>query len=133
MVGNNEECKVADFGLLRELEDYQEVYVSSNIALCPLRWMAPESLLEKHFSTSSDVWSYGVLLWEMFNPEDMPYPDLDNMQVTAMLATGYTMPIPSQCPPVVAKIMNSCWLRDPSKRPSFAVISVMLTRLQLQV
>ena len=133
MVGKNETCKVADFGLLRELDDYKEVYVSSNIALCPLRWMAPESLKDKHFSTASDVWSYGILIWEMFNPSvDIPYPDLDDMQVAAMLVTGYTMPIPTQCPPVVASIMKFCWQSDPSKRPSFALISVMLTHSKLQ-
>ena len=85
MVGDNEVCKVADFGLLRELDDYQEVYISSNMLLCLLRWMAPESVEHKQFSTASDVWSYGILLWgkiakfvkvfslESFQPYGMRY------------------------------------------------------------
>ena len=132
MVGKNELCKVADFGLLRELEDYKEVYISSNISLCPLRWMAPESLEHKQFSTSSDVWSYGILLWEMFNPTEIPYPELTDLQVTAKLARGYSMSIPAQCPSIVAKIMRSCWQSDPSRRPSFAFLSVLLTRAKLE-
>ena len=131
MVTENESCKVADFGLLRELDDYKEVYISSNISLCPLRWMAPESIEHKRFSTSSDVWSYGILLWEMFNPTKMPYPEYSDVQLTAKLAKGYTMPIPAECPPNVAKIMKSCWQLEPSKRPSFTFISVLLTRSNL--
>ena len=132
IVGENETCKVADFGLLRELEDYQEVYISSSISLCPLRWMAPECVEHKQFSTASDVWSYGILQWEMFNPTEIPYPIFDDVQLTAKLARGYTMPIPDQCPSNIGKIMKSCWKFEPSKRPSFTLISVLLTRLTLQ-
>ena len=103
MVGRNEVCKVANFGLLREMDDYQEVYIS-NMLLCPLRWMAPESLEHKQFSTASDVWSYGILLWEMFNPTELPYSDLDNAQFAIKVAQGHTLSIPAQCPPTVARI-----------------------------
>ena len=132
MVGDNEQCKVADFGLLREPDDYKGVYTSSTIIMCPLRWMAPESIEHKQFSTASDVWSYGILLWEMFNPKEIPYPDLTDMQFAVKVARGYTQPIPSQCPSTVAKIMKSCWHSIPSKRPSFAYISVLLTRSNLR-
>ena len=93
MVGDNEVCKVADFGLLRELDDFQEVYTSSNISLCPLRWMAPESVENMQFSTASDVWSYGILLWEMFNPTEIPYPDLRDAQFIAKVVQGHYLPI----------------------------------------
>ena len=132
MVGDNEDCKVADFGLLRELDDYQEVYISSNTSLCPLRWMAPESVEHKQFSTASDVWSYGILLWEMFNPTELPYSDLDDVQFAIKVAHGHTLSIPPQCPPIVAKIMKSCWNLTPSRRPSFAYICVLLTRSNLR-
>lgn len=132
MVGDNEVCKVADFGLLRELDDYQEVYTSSNISLCPLRWMAPESVEHMQFSTASDVWSYGILLWEMFNPTEIPYPDLRDAQFIAKVVQGHTLSIPVQCPPTVAKIMKSCWNLIPSNRPSFAFISLLLTRSNLR-
>lgn len=123
---------MADFGLLRELEDFQEIYISSSNVLCPIRWMAPESISHKEFSSSSDVWSYGILLWEMFNPTEMPYSQFDNVQFAAKLAQGYTMSIPDQCPSIVARIMKSCWWFNPSKRPSFAFISVLLTRSNIQ-
>ena len=132
MVGDNEVCKVADFGLLRELDDYQEVYISSNMLLCPLRWMAPESVEHKQFSTASDVWSYGILLWEMFNPTELPYSDLDDHQFAIKVAQGHTLSIPAQCPPPVARIMKLCWHKSPSSRPSFAFICVLLTRSNLR-
>ena len=127
MVGDNEVCKVADFGFLRELDDYQEVYISSNNMLVyPLRWMAPETLEHKQFSTASDVWSYGILLWEMFNPTELPYSDLDNAQFAIKVAQGHTLSIPAQCPPTVARIMRACWHKTPSKRPSFLLIGTLL-------
>lgn len=132
MVGDNEVCKVADFGLLRELSDYQEVYIASNTSLCPLRWMAPESIEHKQFSTASDVWSYGILLWEMFNPTELPYSHLDDVQFAIKVVNGHTLRIPTQCPPTVARIMKLCWQLTPSKRPSFAFICVLLTRSNLQ-
>ena len=132
MVGDNEQCKVADFGLLRELDDYKEVYTSSNTSMCPLRWMAPESVEYRQFSTASDIWSYGILLWEMFNPTEIPYSEFSNVQFPAKVVQGHTLPIPCQCPQTVAKIMKSCWHLIPSERPSFALISIVLTRSNLQ-
>lgn len=132
MVGENEQCKVADFGLLRELDDFQEVYVASGDGRSPVRWMAPESISEKKFSCASDVWSYGVLLWEMFNPNQIPYPNFDNMQLVIEVTKGYRMPIPKECPLVVTKIMKACWSLKPSKRPSFLLISILLTRSNFQ-
>lgn len=132
MVSDNEQCKVADFGLLRELDDFQEVYVASGDARSPVRWMAPESIAKKMFSPASDVWSYGVLLWEMFNPNKIPYPKFENMQLVMELAQGYTMSVPSECPTTVAKIMRACWKFKPAKRPSFLLISMLLTRSNFQ-
>ena len=129
MVDDNEVCKVADFGLLREIYDYSftSIYISSNTSLCPLRWMAPESVEHRHFSTASDVWSYGILVWEMFNPTELPYSDLDDVQFAIKVVHGLTPSIPTQCPPTVEKIMKACWDRNPSKRPDFKQISFLLT------
>ncbi len=132
MVGDNEQCKVADFGLLRELDDFQEVYIASGDAKSPVRWMAPESISEKRFSTASDVWSYGVLLWEMFHPKEMPYSRLDNIQLIIEVSKGTTLPVPKECPAIVAKIMRACWRFSPAKRPSFLLVSILLTRSNFQ-
>ena len=132
MVGDNEQCKVADFGLLRELDDFQEVYIASGDAKSPVRWMAPESISKKTFSTASDVWSYGVLLWEMFHPCEMPYSHLDNIQLIIEVSKGSTLPVPKESPAIVSKIMRACWRFNPAKRPSFLLISILLTRSNFQ-
>ena len=76
MVGRNEICKVGDFGLLRELPKHASIYVSTSTnTLFPVRWMAPESLEDHEFSPATDVWSFGIVLWEMVNPGAKPYGD----------------------------------------------------------
>lgn len=74
MVGKNEICKVGDFGLLREIPKDSSIYVSTSAnTLFPVRWMAPESLEDREFSPASDVWSFGIVLWELVNPGAKPY------------------------------------------------------------
>jgi len=73
MVGYDEVCKVGDFGLLRELPKDEDIYISLGKSLAPIRWMAPESLERREFSIASDVWSFGVLMWEMCQPTKLPY------------------------------------------------------------
>lgn len=78
---DGETCKVSDFGLMKELPSNRTVYMSTTPVPLPVRWMAPEALSDRKFSEASDVWSYGVLQWEMFNPELLPYKKYDNSQV----------------------------------------------------
>ena len=128
MVDGKEVCKVADFGLFREISDYSftSIYISSSTTQCPLRWMSPESVEDRKFSSASDVWSYGILLWEMFNPKELPYSDLDDVKFVIKVVNGHTLSIPSQCPPTVAKIMKQCWDLVPEKRPTFEEILLTL-------
>ena len=81
LVGDNETCKVADFGLLREIPKDDSIYQMHTNVPCPVRWMPPESISQRKFSTASDVWSFGVLQWEMFNPKKLPYGTFGNMEV----------------------------------------------------
>lgn len=83
LVGEGEICKVADFGLLRELPQDDSIYVSTSNVPCPIRWMPPEAISERSFSVASDVWSFGILQWEIFNPKKMPYSGMDNFAVMA--------------------------------------------------
>ena len=130
MVGENEICKVADFGLLRELPDGEAIYIQSSQSLVPIRWLAPESLEKRHFSTASDVWSYGILLWEMFEPTKLPYAEYDdNMQCAIAVIRGHRLMVPEPYPTTVERIMKNCWHKIPDKRPSFLLISSLLTNV----
>ena len=79
-MGENELCKVADFGLLRELPKDDSIYHSQTNVPCPVRWMPPEAVTDRAFSTASDVWSFGILQWEMFHPGKLPYEKFSNLE-----------------------------------------------------
>ena len=113
LVDKNKTCKVSDFGLLREVSKDMDIYVSQSQDESPVRWMAPESIVDNIFSSASDVWSYGILQWEMFHPNKTPYYDLQTSQMVAKVTAGYRMDIPKRCPPLAAKIMNGCWAHNP--------------------
>ena len=94
MVGHDEICKVGDFGLLQELPKDADVYVASSELSFPIRWMAPESLSKREFSPATDVWSFGVVMWEMFNPTEIPYADMNNIEVAVNVSQGMRLAIP---------------------------------------
>ena len=129
MVSKDEICKVGDFGLLRELPKDENIYVGTGNTDLPLRWMAPESLPPmRHFSTASDVWSFGIVMWEMVNPRETPYGDMDNMECAIrVVKEGLRLPIPEVYPATVKRIMTACSLTDPTRRPSFLLIASLLT------
>lgn len=127
IVGENELCKVADFGLLRELPPDDSIYHSKSNVPCPVRWMAPESIWSRAFSTASDVWSFGILQWEMFYPDRLPYQNMENMECAVNVARGYRLPLPRKSPSIVRRVMKACWHHNPIKRPSFLLISTLLS------
>ena len=128
--GSQEICKVGDFGLLRELPQETKVYIAKSGLPLPMRWMAPESLEDDAFTPASDVWSYGVVLWEMYNPTDIPYKDIKETTKLGMkLNKGKRLDIPEAYPPTVERIMKACWQENPSNRPSFVLIAQLLTSL----
>ena len=119
-----ETCKISDFGLLREIPKDDSIYVSQQVGPVPVRWMAPESLSRREFSTASDVWSYGVLLWEMRYPTILPYPEIENnMEVAIKVTNGLRLTIPNDYPDVVQSTIEACWQKEPSKRLDFLHIS----------
>uniref|UniRef100_A0A8C9NLE0 Inactive tyrosine-protein kinase 7 n=1 Tax=Serinus canaria TaxID=9135 RepID=A0A8C9NLE0_SERCA len=96
-------------------------------AWIPLRWMPPEAVLEDEFSTKSDVWSFGVLMWEVFTHGEMPYTPLADDEVLAGLQSGKTkLPHPEGCPSRLAKLMQRCWAPSPKDRPSFSELATTL-------
>ena len=132
MVSQDEICKVGDFGLLRELPKDVDIYVAKTKVAFPIRWMAPESLMRKEFSPATDVWSFGIVMWEMYNPKGKPYKEMNNTQVAVNVNQGMRLSIPEAYPPIVISIMKACWQHHPSKRPSFLLISSLLTKLLWQ-
>lgn len=129
LVGQNEICKVADFGLVRQIDEDCENYLSCSTTKIPIRWCAPECISERKFYPASDVWSYGVVLWEMENPSKLPYWQYDNLQVSIRVNDGERLDIPPLYPKTVQEIMLACWLKKPHKRPSFKYIAMLLTKL----
>ncbi|CAI8050077.1 Ephrin type-A receptor 8 (Fragment) [Geodia barretti] len=98
LVGANEICKVADFGLLRAIPRDLSVYTASHSIPSPIRWMPPESIIDRAFSAASDVWSFGVLVWEMFNPTKLPFEKYDNMAVVSNVNEGASATHPKRSP-----------------------------------
>ncbi|XP_069739990.1 protein-tyrosine kinase 6-like isoform X2 [Narcine bancroftii] len=117
LLGDNFTCKIADFGLARIVRD--DIYVSqSNII--PYKWTAPEAIEHGYFSVKSDVWSFGILLYEVVTYGKTPYAGLKNNEVVSMILQGYRMPCPSGCPWKLHDIMMKCWNDRASQRPTFA-------------
>ncbi|XP_061427574.1 tyrosine-protein kinase ABL1 isoform X2 [Lethenteron reissneri] len=118
LVGENHLVKVADFGLSRLMTS--DIYTARAGAKFPIKWTAPESLAYNKFSIKSDVWAFGVLLWEIATYGMSPYPGIDLTQVYDLLEKGYRMEQPEGCPPKVYQLMRSCWQWNPQDRLSFS-------------
>ncbi|XP_056460278.1 tyrosine-protein kinase ABL2-like isoform X2 [Gadus chalcogrammus] len=120
LVGENHVVKVADFGLSRLMTG--ETYTAHAGGKFPIKWSAPEGLDNNTFSIKSDVWAFGVLLWEITTYGMSPYPGIDLSQMYDLLEKGYRMEQPEGCPPKVYELMRACWQWSPLERPSFAEI-----------
>ncbi|GAA6101307.1 tyrosine-protein kinase CSK [Tachysurus ichikawai] len=116
LVSDDNIAKVSDFGLTKEASSTQDT------AKLPIKWTSPEALREKKFSTKSDVWSYGILLWEIYSFGRVPYPRIALKDVVPRVEKGYKMDAPDGCPPAVYDIMKQCWTLEPAMRPSFKAL-----------
>ncbi|XP_030061154.1 tyrosine-protein kinase receptor Tie-1 isoform X2 [Microcaecilia unicolor] len=125
LVGENLAAKIADFGLSRG----EEVYVKKTMGRLPVRWMAIESLNYSVYTTKSDVWSFGVLLWEIVSLGGTPYCGMTCAELYEKLPQRYRMEKPRNCDDEVYDLMRQCWRDRPYERPTFAQISVQLVRM----
>lgn len=119
LVGDNNICKVADFGLARVIERAEGEYTAREGAKFPIKWTAPEAAMMNKFSIKSDVWSYGILLTEIITYGRIPYPGMNNAEVLQQIERGYRMPAPPGCPELLYQIMLDCWKNSPDDRPTF--------------
>ncbi|KAM5160083.1 tyrosine-protein kinase receptor Tie-1 isoform 3-T3 [Callospermophilus lateralis] len=125
LVGENLASKIADFGLSRG----EEVYVKKTMGRLPVRWMAIESLNYSVYTTKSDVWSFGVLLWEIVSLGGTPYCGMTCAELYEKLPQGYRMEQPRNCDDEVYELMRQCWRDRPHERPPFAQIALQLGRM----
>ncbi|XP_054707626.1 focal adhesion kinase 1-like [Uloborus diversus] len=119
--------KLADFGLSRWVED-QSYYKASKGKL-PIKWMAPESINFRRFTTASDVWMFGVCMWEILMFGVKPFQGVRNNDVIVKIENGERLPLPPNCPPRLYSLMSQCWSYEPSKRPSFKEMKHILREI----
>ncbi|XP_015592435.1 tyrosine-protein kinase Btk29A isoform X2 [Cephus cinctus] len=124
LVGSENVVKVADFGLARYVLDDQ--YTSSGGTKFPIKWAPPEVLNYTRFSSKSDVWAYGVLMWEVFTCGKMPYGRLKNTEVVDRVQRGIILDKPKACFKEVYEVMRKCWAHGPEDRPSFRILKEQL-------
>lgn len=126
LISDRDIAKVSDFGLAQD--DHGHGEGSSKI---PVKWTAPEAVRQKQFSTKSDVWSFGVLMWELYSFGRVPYPRVPADEVILFIEEGSRMQTPDECPPRIFSIMARCWDIKPSNRPPFKDISDMLGSMDM--
>uniref|UniRef100_A0A8C6U6K6 Tyrosine-protein kinase receptor n=1 Tax=Neogobius melanostomus TaxID=47308 RepID=A0A8C6U6K6_9GOBI len=121
MVAEDFTVKIGDFGMTRDIYE-TDYYRKGGKGLLPVRWMSPESLKDGVFTTYSDVWSFGVVLWEVATLAEQPYQGLSNEQVLRFVMEGGLLEKPQNCPDMLFELMQRCWQYNPKMRPSFVDI-----------
>ena len=118
MVGKDLQVKIGFLSLSYDL--YSAEYYRFNNLQIPLRWMSPEAIFDDEFSEKSDVWSFGVLIWEIYTFGQMPYHDRSNEEVLKGIRDDLRLPKPENCSKIVLEVLEKCWEGNPLNRPSFA-------------
>ncbi|KFO33942.1 proto-oncogene tyrosine-protein kinase receptor Ret [Fukomys damarensis] len=131
LVAEGRKMKISDFGLSRDVYE-EDSYVKRSKGRIPVKWMAIESLFDHIYTTQSDVWSFGVLLWEIVTLGGNPYPGIPPERLFNLLKTGHRMDRPDNCSEEMYHLMLQCWKQEPDKRPVFADISKDLEKMMVK-
>ncbi|XP_071985482.1 proto-oncogene tyrosine-protein kinase receptor Ret [Engystomops pustulosus] len=131
LVAEGRKMKISDFGLSRDVYE-EDSYVKRSKGRIPVKWMAIESLFDHIYTTQSDVWSFGVLLWEIVTLGGNPYPGIAPERLFNLLKTGYRMEKPENCSDEMYNLMLKCWKQEPDKRPTFGEISKELEKMMVK-
>ncbi|XP_054619353.1 protein tyrosine kinase 2aa isoform X7 [Dunckerocampus dactyliophorus] len=118
---------LGDFGLSRYMEDSS--YYKASKGKLPIKWMAPESINFRRFTSASDVWMFGVCMWEILMYGIKPFQGVKNNDVIGRIENGERLAMPPQCPPTLYSLMTKCWSYDPSKRPRFTELKTQLSAI----
>ncbi|CAI4233322.1 unnamed protein product [Auanema sp. JU1783] len=110
--------KISDFGMSRKLNYQAEYYQMMNQSLLPVRWLPPEAISNHKFSHASDIWAFGVTMWEIFSYGEVPFDTLTNDEVVSYAMAGMRPPRPNACPSEIYEIMKKCWAMSPDERIS---------------
>ena len=128
LVDANFNLRIADFGLARSNH-----FVSAVDDIMPIKWTAIEALLRHEYTTKSDMWSIGILMWEIFSLGEIPYPGMVSKEVIQHLKEGLRMHPPANCPPEIFEMMSDCWRADPEYRPTAEELFFRLDELKVSV
>uniref|UniRef100_A0A673BUP8 non-specific protein-tyrosine kinase n=1 Tax=Sphaeramia orbicularis TaxID=375764 RepID=A0A673BUP8_9TELE len=125
LVASPDCVKLGDFGLSRYIED--EEYYKASVTRLPIKWMAPESINFRRFTSASDVWMFAVCVWEIMSHGQQPFFWLENRDVINQLEQGIRLPKPDNCPPALYSLMTRCWSYDPRERPTFTELVIKIS------
>uniref|UniRef100_A0A671S5Y1 Focal adhesion kinase 1 n=1 Tax=Sinocyclocheilus anshuiensis TaxID=1608454 RepID=A0A671S5Y1_9TELE len=127
LVSSTDCVKLGDFGLSRYMEDSS--YYKASKGKLPIKWMAPESINFRRFTSASDVWMFGVCMWEILMFGIKPFQGVKNNDVIGRIENGERLAMPQNCPPTLYSLMTKCWAYDPSKRPRFTELQTQLSTI----
>ncbi|XP_049629819.1 focal adhesion kinase 1 isoform X4 [Suncus etruscus] len=127
LVSSGDCVKLGDFGLSRYMED--STYYKASKGKLPIKWMAPESINFRRFTSASDVWMFGVCMWEILMHGVKPFQGVKNNDVIGRIENGERLPMPPNCPPTLYSLMTKCWAYDPSRRPRFTELKAQLSAI----
>ncbi|XP_069477792.1 focal adhesion kinase 1 isoform X5 [Ambystoma mexicanum] len=127
LVSSTDCVKLGDFGLSRYMED--STYYKASKGKLPIKWMAPESINFRRFTSASDVWMFGVCMWEILMYGVKPFQGVKNNDVIGRIENGERLQMPQNCPPTLYSLMTKCWAYDPSRRPRFTELKAQLSTI----